>query len=475
MAKTSDLMMMGIPAEPASLIGFTDPVFMKPGTPPSPIPKHNTATYIVTGLDGQGVQLPAEGITLTNYLIWNQTDANLYVYPPDGHTITPNPVSVALPLAPRTVSIFSRLDATTWSEVGGYDESAPGNYLTPSDIGVTVQGFSSNLQEWATTKNLGTDNNTLNQIYLKGVLAIGDPGTPGAMIVAAEAGNQNLKVVGNIKATIPANTPDSVVTVNGAQTLSHKTFGNDVNLGVPASGTLSNCTGFPAPALTGIVDHGNGGTGLTNYNPGDLLIGAPSGGGLIHTAIGTQGQVLTVGGAGLPVWQNVPSPPSPVVTSTTLYDLTGLSSFVWRMPTDMVAEIFSLEIFFQNVTMTLANGATPSVLAGLIGSANDVALSTRLYPGNPASGWPLSAAGLVSGEFGGSLSIKGMFDGTNMNWNGTGFAATQEAQGITKAGFVTTNQKGLVRGFSVKPGSDSSDKFTGGTVFFKITYGKWGS
>ena len=42
-------------------------------------------------------------------------------------------------------------------------------------------------------------------------------------------------------------------------------------LGIPASGDLVNCTGYPTTSLSGTVDPSQGGTGITSYTVGDLL------------------------------------------------------------------------------------------------------------------------------------------------------------------------------------------------------------
>lgn len=79
-------------------------------------------------------------------------------------------------------------------------------------------------------------------------------------------------------------------------------------LGTPQSGTLSNCTGYPASALTGQVALANGGTSanLTASNGGIFYSTASAGAILAGTA--TAGQLLLSGASTTPAWSTLTHP-----------------------------------------------------------------------------------------------------------------------------------------------------------------------
>jgi len=72
-----------------------------------------------------------------------------------------------------------------------------------------------------------------------------------------------------------------------------------------ASGANSDITSLSG--LTTALAPSEGGTGLSLYNPGDILY-ALSPGTLANLGIGTSGQVLTVSASGTPVWNTGSSP-----------------------------------------------------------------------------------------------------------------------------------------------------------------------
>lgn len=92
----------------------------------------------------------------------------------------------------------------------------------------------------------------------------------------------------------------SLVTADSTQTLTNKTLNSPIlvtpNLGTPSAGVLTNATGLPIVAgTTGTLSAARGGTNITSYTQGDLLIGNASSA-LVKLGIGTSGYVLTSNG-----------------------------------------------------------------------------------------------------------------------------------------------------------------------------------
>lgn len=85
-------------------------------------------------------------------------------------------------------------------------------------------------------------------------------------------------------------------------------------LGTPASGVLTNCTGYPAGSISGTISLTTQVTGTlpvanggTNSTATATAGGAGYGTGTAHayTAAGTAGQVLVSAGASAPTWSGV--------------------------------------------------------------------------------------------------------------------------------------------------------------------------
>ena len=83
-------------------------------------------------------------------------------------------------------------------------------------------------------------------------------------------------------------------------------------LGTPASGVLTNCTGYTAANISGTINLTTQVTGtLPIANGGTNSTATPTAGGAVYgtgtayaiTAAGTAGQVLTSNGASAPTWQ----------------------------------------------------------------------------------------------------------------------------------------------------------------------------
>lgn len=149
-------------------------------------------------------------------------------------------------------------------------------------------------------------------------------------------------------------------------------------LGTPTSGTLTNCTGYPAANLSGSISLtsqvsgtlpiANGGTNITTYTTGDTLYASTTNV-LSKLGIGTTGQVLTVSG-GVPTWA---TPASGGVT-TISFGTTGLTPSTATSGAVTVAG-----------TLAVANGGTGVTTS--TGSGNNV-LSTSPTLTTPNLGTP---------------------------------------------------------------------------------------
>ena len=162
-------------------------------------------------------------------------------------------------------------------------------------------------------------------------------------------------------------------------------------LGIPASGTLTNCTGLPlSTGVTGTLGLSSGGTGQTTaasafnaLNPmtttGDLIYEA-SASTAARLPIGTTSQVLTVAG-GVPTWA---TPASGGVTTIT-FGSTGLTPSTATSGAVSVAG-----------TLAVANGGT-GVTTSTGSGANVLGTSPTLVTpvlGTPSSGTLTSCTGL---------------------------------------------------------------------------------
>ncbi len=130
-------------------------------------------------------------------------------------------------------------------------------------------------------------NSSANLTYAAGVLKYRDGNQSAGKVLTSDA-------FGN--ATWQASS-GGISSVNGL-TSSTQIFVNDTNVSIVSSGSNHTITWLSSLATT------RGGTGLTSYNTGDTIY-ASGANTLAKLAIGTSGQLLTVSGGGVPVWQSL--------------------------------------------------------------------------------------------------------------------------------------------------------------------------
>ena len=237
-----------------------------------------------------------------------------------------------------------------------------------------------------------------------------------------------------------------VYRINGTSVLSASSLGTGVtNSSLTALGTITTGT-WAGSTITGLY----GGTGYTNYTPGDILVGA--GGTFVKLNSGSTNYVLTSNGSGtVPSWQAVPSSAASSVAvsptaanssfsitavnsaSGTGLGLSTIASFVINPSTGIVS-MSGLAVTALTASTSTSTGAL--VVSGGVGIGGSLYVSSA----TAISGVTINA-GVITGDLTGTATTASY--SYQSGYATTAGSATtsdysyQSGYGIT-AGFATT-------------------------------------
>jgi hypothetical protein len=203
-----------------------------------------------------------------------------------------------------------------------------------------------------------------------------------------------------------------VYRINGTSVLSASSLGTGVtNSSLTAVGTITTGT-WAGSTITGLY----GGTGYTNYTPGDILVGA--GGTFVKLNSGSSNYVLTSNGSGtVPSWQAVPSSAASSVAvsptaanssfsitavnsaSGTGLGLSTIASFVINPSTGIVS-MSGLAVTALTASASTSTGAL--VVSGGVGIGGSLYVSSA----TAISGVTINA-GVITGDLTGTATTAG--------------------------------------------------------------------
>lgn len=226
-------------------------------------------------------------------------------------------------------------------------------------------------------------------------------------------------------------------------------------LGTPASGNLSNCTGYPTGALSGTVPVGQGGTGITSGTSGGVPYYSSSST-IASSAALTANRIVLGGGAGA-----APSVLGSLgTTSTVLHgNAAGAPTFG---PVSLTADVSgTLPIANGGTGNTSGNAATATALE-TPRNINGVAFDGTAAITVTAAAGTLSGATLAAGVTASSLTSVGTL--TSLTMAGAISGATDlTTSGNTILGNATTDTLNVGNGGLVK---DSAGRVLIGTTAF---------
>ena len=244
----------------------------------------------------------------------------------------------------------------------------------------------------------------------------------------------------------------STVTGTGAVVLNTSPTLVTPALGTPASGVLTNCTGYTAgnisgtinltTQVTGTLPIANGGTNSTATATAGG-IGYGTGTAHAYTVAGTTGQVITSAGAGVPTW-------------TTATSANTASAIVQRDASgNFTAGTITAALTGNASTATSATTAT-NLAGGAVGSiAYQSGVGATTFLADVATGNAVISGGVgvapAYGKIGLTTHVSGTLPVANGGTNASvaGIAAFNNITGYTAAGATGTTSTNLV--FSTSP------------------------
>lgn len=228
------------------------------------------------------------------------------------------------------------------------------------------------------------------------------------------------------------------------------------NIGTPAAGVLTNCTGLPVAG---------GGTGQSSYTNGQLLIGNTTGNTLSKaTLTGTTNQVVVTNGAGsitLSLPQSIATSSSPTFAGLTLTSIATFASSLVSVSQPMSISKSYTDgangAYILNISAT-GNTITANTANILYGIQNDVRLNQASF--NATSGQAITAAYNTASASGTSGTVTGVVANMGRAGNSSTAIVTTASvfyamQALNFAGGTLTNW----RGFYCEPSTAATNNY----------------